>query len=332
MAAGEVPPAGPAGTWSPAGGVAEDQLAVPRDWAPHGLPPEWAPPTTLSPPPPVDDTTSGGGLRGPAGWPLPSGALTRPPAPPHLSGDPAHAGSPHAVVQPDEALNRPGDEVSAGSSEPWPSLARASAAAAAPPDGLSGAGPVTVPRLDLAVAPPGPTGAPATAPASSDCRRPPAAAVRGEPAVSTTAAAAIAARFAADALSWDEDAPGTRAAALGAYGDDGDVGSKASWDGRGRQRVDLVLPPEEVLRLQSGDILVTLTARVVTYLRTAASWSDPAVAGAGGPASAVPRGAVAPAAAPSPDTPGWAAAQAYWVPISTVVRRTAAGYLAVELA
>ena len=332
MAAGEVPPAGPAGTWSPAGGVAEDQLAVPRDWAPHGLPPQWAPPTTLSPQPPADDTTSGGGLRGPAGWPLPSGALTRPPAPPNLSGDPAHAGSPHEVVQPDEALNRPGDEVSAGNSEPWPSLARASAEAAPPPDGLSVAGPVTVPRLDLAVAPPGPTGAPATAPASSDCRRPPAAAVRGEPAVSTTAAAAIAARFAADALSWDEDAPGTRAAALSAYGDDGDVGSKAGWDGRGRQRVDLVLPPEEVLRLQSGDILVTLTARVVTYLRTAAIWSDPAVAGTGGPASAVPRDAVAPAAAPSPDTPGWAAAQAYWVPISTVVRRTAAGYLAVELA
>ena len=198
---------------------------------------------------------------------------------------------------------------------------------------------MTVPRLDPAVTPPGPTSAPATAPASSDCRRPPAAAVRGEPAVSTTAAAAIAARFAADALSWDEDAPGTRAAALSAYGgdddDDGDgddVGSKASWDGRGRQRVDLVLPPEEVLRLQSGDILVTLTARVVTYLRAAAIWSDPAVAGTGGPASAVPRDAVAPAAAPSPDTPGWAAAQAYWVPISTVVRRTAAGYLAVELA
>ena len=87
-----------------------------------------------------------------------------------------------------------------------------------------------------------------------------------------------------------------------------------------------------MLRLQSGDILVTLTARVVTYLRTAAIWSDPAVTGSGGPASAVPRDAVAPAAAPSPDTPGWAAAQAYWVPISTVVRRTAAGYLAVELA
>jgi hypothetical protein len=238
-------------------------------------------------------------------------------------------------VQPDEALNRPGDEVSAGSSEPRSSLARASAEAAPAPDGLSGAGPVTVPRLDRAVTPPGPTGAPATAPASSDRERPTAAAVRGEPAVSTTAAAAIAARFAADALSWDEDAPGTRAAALSAYdgdGDDGDVRSKAGWDGRGRQRVDLVLPPEEVLRLQSGDILVTLTARVVTYLRTAAIWSDPAVAGTGGPASAVPRDAVAPAAAPSPDTPGWAAAQAYWVPISTVVRRTAAGYLAVELA
>src|SRR5829696_8269459 len=153
MAAGDVPPAGPAGTWSPAGGVAEDQLAVPRDWAPHGLPPEWTPPTTLSPPPPTDDTTSGGGPRGPAGWPLPRGALTRPPAPPHLSGDPAHAGSPHEVVQPDEALNRPGDEVSAGSLEPRPSPARASAEAPPPPDGLSVPGPVTAPRLDLALAP-----------------------------------------------------------------------------------------------------------------------------------------------------------------------------------
>ena len=145
----------------------------------------------------------------------------------------------------------------------------------------------------------------------------------------------IATRFTADVLSWDEDAPEVRAAALRAYaGDPHDGGNTAAagWDGRGRQRVDLVLPPEEVLRLATGELVVSLTARVVTYFRTAAVWSDPTLTGSGAHASAVPRDAVAPAAAPSPDTPGWAAAQAYWVTISTVVHRTEAGHLVVELA
>jgi hypothetical protein len=158
---------------------------------------------------------------------------------------------------------------------------------------------------------------------------------RGAPAVSKTAAVAIATRFTADVLSWDEDAPEVRAAALRAYaGDphDGGNAAAASWEGRGRQRVDLVLPPEEVLRLGTGELVVSLTARVVTYFRTATVWSDPMLAGSGAHASAVPRNAVAPAAAPSPDTPGWAAAQAYWVTISTAVHRTEAGHLVVEFA
>jgi hypothetical protein len=77
---------------------------------------------------------------------------------------------------------------------------------------------------------------------------------------------------------------------------------------------------------------VSLTARVVTYFRTAAVWSDPTLTGSGAHASAVPGDAVAPAAAPAPDTPGWAAAQAYWVTISIAVHRTDAGNLDVELA
>jgi len=158
---------------------------------------------------------------------------------------------------------------------------------------------------------------------------------RGAPAVSKTAAAALATRFTADVLSWDEDAAEVRAAALGAYAGephDGGNTAVAGWDGRGRQRVDLVLPPEEVLRLATGELVVSLTARVVTYMRTAAVWSDPTVTGSGAHASAVPRDAVAPAAAPPPDTPGWAAAQAYWVTIWTVVHQTEAGHLTVELA
>ena len=157
---------------------------------------------------------------------------------------------------------------------------------------------------------------------------------RGAPAVSKTAAVAIATRFAADVLSWDEDAPEVRAAALCAYADDPNgsgSGATAGWDGRGRQRVDLVPPPEEVLRLATGELVVSLTARVVAYLRIAAVWSDPTVTGSGAHASAVPRDAVAPAAAPSPDAPGWAATQAYWVTISIVVHRTEAGHLTVEL-
>ena len=158
---------------------------------------------------------------------------------------------------------------------------------------------------------------------------------RGAQAVSKTAAVAIATRFTADVLSWDEDAPEVRAAALAAYADDPHHGrntAAAGWDGRGRQRVDLVLPPEQVLRLATGELVVSLTARVVTYLCTAAIWSDPTVTRSGAHASAVPRDAVAPAAAPSPDTPGWAATQAFWVTISTVVHRTDAGHLVVGLA
>jgi hypothetical protein len=157
---------------------------------------------------------------------------------------------------------------------------------------------------------------------------------RGEQAISKTAAVAIATRFTADVLSWDEDAPEIRAAALCAYSGNPGVGDNtaaAGWDGRGRQRVDLVLPPEQVRRLATGQIVVSLTARVVTYIRTAAIWSDPAVTG-GGHASAVPGNAVAPAAAPSPDTPGWSAAPPYWVSVSTVVRRAEARHLAVDLA
>jgi hypothetical protein len=155
---------------------------------------------------------------------------------------------------------------------------------------------------------------------------------RRAPAVSKTAAVAIATRFTADVLSWDEDAPEVRAAALRAYAGDGGNAAAAGWEGLGRQRVDLVLPPEEVLRLATGELVVSLTARVVTYFRTAAVWSDPTLTGSGAHASAVPRDAVAPAAAPSPDTPGWAAVQAYWITISTVVHRAEAGHLVVELA
>ena len=158
---------------------------------------------------------------------------------------------------------------------------------------------------------------------------------RRAPAVSKSAAVALATRFTADVLSWDEDAPEVRAAALRAYAghpDGGGNAAAAGWEGRGRQRVDLVLPPEEVLRLATGELVVSLTARVVTYFRTAAVWSDPTLTGSGAYASAVPRDAVAPAAAPSPDTPGWAAAQAYWVTISTIVHRADAGHLMVELA
>ena len=60
----------------------------------------------------------------------------------------------------------------------------------------------------------------------------------------------------------------------------GDNTAAAGWDGRGRQRVDLVLPPEQVRRLATGEIVVSLTARVVTYIRTAAIWSDPTVTAA----------------------------------------------------
>lgn len=155
------------------------------------------------------------------------------------------------------------------------------------------------------------------------------------PAVSKSAAVALATRFIADVLSWDEDAPEVRAAALRAYAGHphhGGNAAAAGWEGRGRQRVDLVLPPEEVLRLATGELVVSLTARVVTYFRTAAVWSDPTVTGSGAHASAIPHDAVAPAAAPSPDTPGWAATQAYWVTISTAVHRAEAGHLMVELA
>ena len=309
-----------------------------------------------------------------AGWPLPGAALTHHPAAlpgelGRLSGGhgliPAFGGERDS--HPAGDVTSTGDDVTDPPSAPWPATRApadsAPADSATELDGPAGvaAAPLTprdrrglvsstgdggstddgedreygVERTASPVTTAGPGSGPSPTAASSGRRREDGTGrERGEQAISKTAAVAIATRFTADVLSWDEDAPEIRTAALCAYTDDPGVGANTAavgWDGRGRQRVDLVLPPEQVRRLATGEIVVSLTMRVVTYIRTAAIWSDPTVTG-GGHASSVPRHAIAPAAAPSPDTPGWAAAPAHWVTLSTIVHRAEAGHLVVDLA
>jgi hypothetical protein len=131
-------------------------------------------------------------------------------------------------------------------------------------------------------------------------------------------ARAVAAAFAADYLSWDEDDPGRRGDALadhlpetlasavrGARG--------PGWSGEGRQRSEIALPG--ALHDDSSDarLLVDVRVRVTPYARS----GTPAPAG---PAARSPDPLGSPAAAPAPSAPGWTGLPARWVRISVPVR------------
>jgi len=140
-------------------------------------------------------------------------------------------------------------------------------------------------------------------------------------------AAAFAARFAADYLSFDEDDPTRRAEVLRGYLADPSA-CTLGWSGIGRQRCDIVLPGR-ALRTEHGVIVVEVTARIVPYRRSAAAPSFPVDPGPGLPP--VSASTVGPSCAPAPAAPGWVACPALWVRIAPPVRRDDTGALVIDL-
>ena len=109
-------------------------------------------------------------------------------------------------------------------------------------------------------------------------------------------AAALAAAFAADFLSWDEADPTRRAGALASYASADEDQLAVGWSGTGRQRAELALPGT-VVRLGAHDVLVHVRVRVTPFRRRA-----------GAPAGQTSTGSFAdllpfPAAAPAPAHP-----------------------------
>lgn len=144
--------------------------------------------------------------------------------------------------------------------------------------------------------------------------------------ISDGEAAAFAARFAADYLSFDEDDPSLRAHVLRGYLADPHAAT-LGWSSLGRQRADIVLPGR-TLRTDDGTVVVEVTARVTTYRRDLAT-SSPAEPAPDLPP--IPASTVGPSCAPSESAPGWVACPAQWVRIAPPVRRSDTGALVVDL-
>jgi hypothetical protein len=123
-------------------------------------------------------------------------------------------------------------------------------------------------------------------------------------------AAALAAAFAADYLSWDEDDPDRRAGVLGDYlADRRPV--RLGWSGHGRQRADFALPG--LVRPDGeGRVLVDVRVRVTPYRRVPG--------GRPGPADDPDEGPAVPAAAPAPAARGWRGLPGRWVRLGVAVR------------
>ena len=123
-------------------------------------------------------------------------------------------------------------------------------------------------------------------------------------------AGALAAAFAADYLSWDEDDPDLRARVLGEY-----LALRRpvqlGWSGQGRQRADFALPG---LVRPDGDgrVLVDVRVRITPYRRVPGG--RPAV-----PEDPVEDGPTVPAAAPAPAARGWRGLSGRWVRLSVAV-------------
>lgn len=130
----------------------------------------------------------------------------------------------------------------------------------------------------------------------------PAAPDRGE-------VSALAAAFAVDYLSWDEDDPARRGRVLSDYlpAPERDP-SRLGWDGRGRQRAEFALPGL-VRREDDGRVLVDVRVRVTPYLEVGEH--DPAPERSEGPG--------APAAAPAPAARGWRSLASAWIRLSVPI-------------
>jgi hypothetical protein len=129
-------------------------------------------------------------------------------------------------------------------------------------------------------------------------------------------AAALAAAFAADYLSWDEDDPQRRGHALAAYlaAPVGDP-TRLGWGGVGRQRAEFALPGP-VRPDGDGRVLVDVRVRVTPYRAVgdrepdaAEPVDEPEVPGV-------------PAAAPAPTGPGWRGCASSWIRLIVPVTRT----------
>jgi hypothetical protein len=134
----------------------------------------------------------------------------------------------------------------------------------------------------------------------------------------------FAARFAADYLSWDEDAPQLRWQVLAAYFPD-PAAAVLGWTGRGRQHVDLVIP-NVVIRLGPQRVVVETTARIVLHERTGPpSRPDGTRDDLGAPPPGLQW-----AAASAPGTGSWRATATAWTRLHVPVGRGAQGGLQVQ--
>ncbi|MDN5916945.1 MAG: hypothetical protein L0I76_17870 [Pseudonocardia sp.] len=125
-------------------------------------------------------------------------------------------------------------------------------------------------------------------------------------------AAALAAAFAADYLSWDEDDPERRGRALAGYlpGPRTDR-ALLGWSGRGRQRAEIVLPGR-VRPDGDGRVLVDVRARVTPYRRVDQRGSTRPEADPEEPLGE-------PAAAPPATARGWRGLASRWVRLGVTV-------------
>ncbi|WP_300014522.1 hypothetical protein [Pseudonocardia sp.] len=124
-------------------------------------------------------------------------------------------------------------------------------------------------------------------------------------------AAALAAAFAVDYLSWDEDDPGRRARVLRDYLPvPGSDPAHLGWSGRGRQRAEFALPGL-VRGDGEGRVLVDVRVRVTPYRAVGEHGPEPA-----GPDPDV---AGIPAVAPAPTGRGWRSLASYWIRINVPV-------------
>ncbi|MCF7547363.1 hypothetical protein [Pseudonocardia sp. WMMC193] len=120
----------------------------------------------------------------------------------------------------------------------------------------------------------------------------------------------LAARFAADYLSWDEEDPHRRAEVLRDYLSDPGAAT-LGWDGTGRQRAELVLPGR-TLYLDDGRVVVEVTVRVAAYER---AYPSPHAA-TGAPQAAAPVSSMGPSSAPDAGDPSWRLRCSHWVSLA----------------
>ncbi|MBO0849282.1 MAG: hypothetical protein J2P20_07465 [Pseudonocardia sp.] len=162
--------------------------------------------------------------------------------------------------------------------------------------------------------PPPPAAAPATAPAPATAVDPATTWLDPVAPPHPMEAAALAGAFAADYLSWDEQAPERRGQVLAQYLPSDVVGNAAllGWSGKGRQRAEFALPGA-VRPDGAGRVVVDVRVRVTPY-RAVGQPSEPAPVGDLEVAGV-------PAVAPAPTARGWKSLDSYWVRLTVPVNR-----------